>query len=53
MRLDPKALEAAQAVWGHTPPLSVAALERIRPIWIPAYRATTEPEQTQELPDVA
>ncbi|QVJ00424.1 hypothetical protein KGD82_16830 [Nocardiopsis eucommiae] len=54
MPLDPVALEAARRVWGDGPPLSVSALEAIRPIWLPAYRAAcTEPGPVEELPDAA
>ncbi|MFE7461731.1 hypothetical protein ACWFMI_23205 [Nocardiopsis terrae] len=42
MEIDKVALDAAMQAWGDGPPLSPSALEAIRPIWIPAYRAALE-----------
>lgn len=53
MPLDPVALDAAQRVWGDGPPLPVSAMETIRPIWMPAYRAACTDHPPQELPDAA
>lgn len=53
MPLDAEALDAAQAAWGDGPPLSVAVLETIRPVWLPAYRAAASPLPAEELPDAA
>ncbi|MBB6172258.1 hypothetical protein HNR23_002318 [Nocardiopsis mwathae] len=50
MLLDPEVYEAARQAWVEDqPPLSATALERIRPIFIPAYRAAlNEAHGTEE-----
>ena len=57
MSLDPAALEAARRLVAQQPPLSPAALDRIRPLWIPTYRRVAQEQaaqtETPQLPTAA